>query len=563
MPEMSDGGARRRYSRRQVVAGAAAVGAGVALAGPVGRAAADGGVGTGAGTGTGTGAGEGAPGAFGPLTVRPSDRRYADLSRGANRRWTGTPDAVRLVGSADQVVAAVQEAVDTGRKPAVRSGGHCYEDFVTSDDVRLVIDTSFLDRVGYDPARRAFFIEPGARLGDAYRALYKGWGVTVPGGTCPTVGAGGHIVGGGYGALSRLHGLVVDHLYGVEAVVVDANGTARKVVATREESDPLRELLWAHTGAGGGSLGVVTRYWMRAPGAGGTDPAGLLPQPPSELLVSTVSWPWEGMTEAAFCTILRNYGRWCERNSAPGSPYASLFSQLKPAHRSAGSFSMTTQIDASVPDAAGLMDAFLAEVGRGAGIAHRVDDRRTIPWLHATTSWPGFTAPDTTMRFKAKSAYMRKGFPEDQLKAFHRHLTRDDFAGPMSLVMISAYGGRINAVSAGDTAVPQRDSVMKLHYVTFWQEAADDARHLAWIREFYQDVYAASGGVPRPGDVTDGCFVNYADADLNEARWNGSGVPWHELYFKGNYRRLQAAKARWDPKDVFRHGQSVRLPGRG
>ncbi|CAM5484469.1 FAD-binding oxidoreductase [Streptomyces abikoensis] len=554
---MSERGVRR-YARRQVVAAAAAAGAGAVLAGP---ARAYGSAGPGAGSGGGAGV-------FGPLTVRPSDRRYADLARGANRRWTGTPDAVRLAGSADQVLAAVQEAVDSGRKLAVRSGGHCYEDFVTSDDVRLVIDTSFLDRVGYDAARRAFFIEPGARLGDVYRALYKGWGVTVPGGTCPTVGAGGHIVGGGYGALSRLHGLVVDHLYAVEAVVVGAGGTARKVFATREEDDPLRELLWAHTGAGGGSLGVVTRYWMRSPGAGGTDPAGLLPRPPSELLVSTVSWPWEGMTETAFCTILRNYGRWCERNAAPASsssspsPYASLFSQLKPAHRSAGSFSMTTQIDASVPDAAGLLDAFLADVGRGAGVAHRVDDRRIIPWLHATTSWPGFTAPDTTLRFKAKSAYMRKGFPEDQLRAFHRHLTRDDFSGPMSLVMISAYGGRVNAVGPADTAVPQRDSVMKLHYVTFWRDAADDARHLAWIREFYQDVYAASGGVPRPGDVTDGCFVNYADADLNEARWNGSGVPWHELYFKGNYRRLQAAKARWDPGDVFRHAQSVRLPGR-
>ncbi|MFF7726039.1 FAD-binding oxidoreductase [Streptomyces sp. NPDC008001] len=531
----------------------------MAVAGPAGSAAAGGQARPGPGAGTGAGG----PDAFGPLTVRPPDRRYADLTRGANRRWSGTPDAVRLVESADQVVAAVQEAVDTGRKPAVRSGGHCYEDFVTSDDVRLVIDTGFMDRVGYDAARRAFFIEPGARLGEVYRALYRGWGVTVPGGTCPTVGAGGHIVGGGYGALSRLHGLVVDHLYGIEAVVVDRNGTARKVLATREENDPGRELLWAHTGAGGGSLGVVTRYWMRSPGATGSDPAGLLPRPPSELLVSTVTWPWEGMTEAAFCTILRNYGRWCERHGAPGagSPYASLFSQLKPAHKSAGAFSMTTQIDASVPDAAGLLDAFLAEVGRGARPGYRVDDRRTIPWLHATTSWPGFTAPDTTMRFKAKSAYMRRGFPEEHLRAFYRHLTRDDFAGPMSLVMISAYGGRVNAVGAADTAVPQRDSVMKLHYVTFWRDAAGDARHLAWIREFYQDVYAASGGVPAPGDVTDGCFVNYADTDLNAARWNRSGAPWHELYFKGNYRRLQAVKARWDPRDVFRHEQSVRLPG--
>ncbi|MGK5629523.1 FAD-binding oxidoreductase [Streptomyces sp. URMC 123] len=495
------------------------------------------------------------------VTVTPADRRYPDLVWGTNRRWVGTPDRVHLVSSADEVVAAVQEAVDTGRGLAVRSGGHCYEDFVTHDGVRVVIDVSGMDRIAYDPARRAFAVEPGARLGPLYSTLYKRWGVTVPAGTCPSVGVGGHVVGGGYGALSRLHGLVVDHLYGVELVVVDRRGTARKVVATREPDDPNRELWWAHTGAGGGNFGVITKYWLRSPGATGGDPAGLLPRPPAELLISTVTWPWEGMTEASFTRLLGNYGRWCERNSGPDSPYASLFSQLKPTHRSAGAFSMTTQLDAGAPGADRLLDDFLAAVGEGVRVPYRVDDRRTLPWLHATTHWPGFTAPDTSTRFKAKSAYMRRGFPRAQLTAFHRHLTRSDFTGPASLVMISAYGGRINTVAPGATAVPQRDSVLKLHYISFWQHAADDARHLAWMREFYEDVYAATGGVPVPGDaVTDGCFVNYADADLNSPRFNRSGVPWHELYYKDGYRRLQAVKARWDPRNVFRHGQSIALP---
>ena len=36
---------------------------------------------------------------------------------------------------------------------------------------------------------------------------------------------------------------------------------------------------------------------------------------------------------------------------------------------------------------------------------------------------------------------------------------------------------------------------------------------------------------------------------------------WAALYFKDNYARLQAVKARWDPTNQFRHAQSVRLPG--
>ncbi|MFD0392095.1 FAD-binding protein [Streptomyces nogalater] len=108
-------------------------------------------------------------------------------------------------------------------------------------------------------------MEPGALLGEVYRRLFLGWGVTVPAGATAEVGIGGHVLGGGYGALSRRYGLSVDHLYAVEVVVVDERGRASTVVATREPGDPHRDLWWGHTGGGGGNFGVVTRYWFRSP----------------------------------------------------------------------------------------------------------------------------------------------------------------------------------------------------------------------------------------------------------------------------------------------------------
>jgi FAD/FMN-containing dehydrogenase len=495
----------------------------------------------------------------GPVDVTPADPRYADLTWGTNRRWVGRPDHVVLVHSADQVLLVVQQAVAAGRRIAVRSGGHCYENFVTESDIRVVIDLSLLHDVSFDAAMGAFAVEPGALLGDTYKALYKGWGVTIPGGSCPTVGIGGHIAGGGYGPLSRRHGLTVDHLYAVEVVVVDAAGTARRVVATREPGDPNRDLWWAHTGAGGGNFGVVTKYWFRSPGATGSDPATLLPRPPSEVLVNTVSWSWADLDQTTFGRILRNFGEFYERNSAPGSPYATLFSQLKPQHKAAGSFAMTSQIDAAVPGAQQLLDDYVAAVTAGT-VAPTVVEARQISWLHSATQWPGFTATDVSTRFKAKSAYMRRGFTDPQIAAFHHHLTRDDYHHPVSLVMITSYGGQVNAVAPAATAAAQRDSVMKLHYVSFWTDEAEDPVNIGWIREFYQDVYADTGGVPAPGANTDGAFINYADVDLADPTLNRSGVGWERLYFKDNYPALQAVKARFDPRNLFRHALSIRLP---
>jgi aclacinomycin oxidase len=70
----------------------------------------------------------------------------------------------------------------------------------------------------------------------------------------------------------------------------------------------------------------------------------------------------------------------------------------------------------------------------------------------------------------------------------------------------------------------------------------------------------STGGVPVPGDVDGGCFVNFPDNDLADPRWNTSGVPWPELFYRDNYPRLRQAKAKWDPNNVFRHALSIELP---
>jgi len=175
--------------------------------------------------------------------IGPDDPRYADLARrGFNRRFVGTPDYVRLVQSSEQVVEAVQDAVRHALRVAVRSGGHCLEGFVADPAVRVVIDMSRMTNVYFDAKMAAFAVEAGATVGAVYQKLFWGWGMCIPAGESPEIGMGGHVASGAFGFLCQQDGLAADYLYAVEVVVVDGAGTAKCVVATREPSDPNRDL---------------------------------------------------------------------------------------------------------------------------------------------------------------------------------------------------------------------------------------------------------------------------------------------------------------------------------
>ncbi|MEV4315111.1 FAD-binding oxidoreductase [Actinocrispum sp. NPDC049592] len=505
-------------------------------------------------------------------TVHPGDPQYASKVRGSNQRWAGTPETVRLVNSTDQVVAAVQEAVTAGKRIGIRSGGHCYEDFAYNG-THTLIDVSGLNQIAYDPIHNAISVGAGATLIQIYETLHRVWGVTIPGGSCASVGAGGHITGGGYGLASRQFGLTVDYLYGVEVVTVDSDGRAKAIVATCEADDPHRELWWAHTGGGGGNFGVVTRFLFGAPGM---DPAGYLPRPPAEIFLSAVALNWADVTETDFTRLVDNFGKWHERNSAPDSAYAGIFGLLKANKKTwdgdgnvAGQIVLVTQADGAVSGARGLLDDYLTAVFDGVAaprvkmIARSGDhpsmpeflEPQRLPWLDGTYAMSGSSS--WTFCGDYKSAYLRRGYTPAQIAATYEWLATPDYNNPRALVQIDSYGCRINAVAPGDTAVPQRDSVLKLQYQVYWTDPAEEALHLGWIRGFYGAVYADTGGVPVPNAVTDGCYVNYPDVDLGDGSLNRSGVAWSSLYYKGNYPRLRRVKAAYDPLNVFWHRQSV------
>ena len=479
--------------------------------------------------------------------VGRDDPRWNTLRRGFNLRWVADPDRIAVCTSPDDVVAAVQRAVDEGRRLTVRSGGHCYEDFVCDNEDGVIVDMAPM--TGVSRGRDGLYcLEAGCTNWDVYVRLYKEFGVTLPAGSCYSVGAGGHFTGGGYGLLSRRDGLTVDYLHAVEVVRVNADGRAELRTVARDSSDPEeRDMLWAHLGGGGGNFGIVTKFFFADP-----------PRAPDEAWILNLAWPWSKLDLESFGRLLDNYGGFLEKHSGVDSEYGGLFSLLH-LNQNAGptpQVVMTAQYVGPRPD---LLKEFGRVVGDGIGTPesqarpcgyHHMIAQGTaptaMPWLFATQTLNG-SGPNR--RGKYKSSYMKRSFPGHQIDALFHHLHRPRHPNPNALVQVDSYGCQVNAVGSEECAIPQRSSIMKLQFQTYWTDPAQDDENLRWIRAVYDDMYGPEG--PRPDEVMDGAYVNYPDVDLRD---------WQYLYYKENYPRLQRAKRLWDPLGVFHHAQSIEPP---
>jgi hypothetical protein len=495
--------------------------------------------------------------------IGPGDPRYrAVVDKRFNKRFSASPDYVRLVSSTAQVVAAVEEAVREGRRLVVTSGGHCLEGFVADPEVRVIIDVSPMKRVDYDAEMGAVAFEAGATVGETFRALFERWGVVIPLGEYPEIGMGGHVAGGAFGFLCRQLGLAADYLYAVEVVTVDAGGKASSVVATRETSDPHRDLWWALTGGGGGNFGIVTRYWFRSPGASGAsgeDPARLLPRAPESITTFKAEWDWSDIDQPSFLRLLRNHGIWCERNSGADSPYASLWTLLAIHRQQLGKIiirGLSTAGDAAERQ----VEDHLAMLAEGI-IAPKARELARMSWLEfALNPFPDlFAAPPGGVSVKVKDALLKRRLTDRQIGVAYDYLTRTDYDVMGGMLGLATYGGRINTIAPDATASAQRESILDLACNAGWLDPREEVNNLTWVRAFYRDLFAESGGVPVPGEAYDGSLINHPDTDLADPSLNTSGVPWHTLYYQANYPRLQRIKAQWDPRDVFRHALSIRV----
>jgi FAD/FMN-containing dehydrogenase len=502
-------------------------------------------------------------------SVNRQDPRYQALLRGHNLRFPENaavaPGRIAICTTPAQVRQALQSAVHDGVRPTVRSGGHCYENFSANNPGGVLLDLSLLNTVDFDPSTDEYCVAPGAVLGDIYQSFYKRYGLTLPGGSCYSVGAGGHISGGGYGYLSRLQGLTSDWLAAVDILTVDAAG---RVVERRVDGKNDPDLFRACRGAGGAGFGIITSFRFKQ-----------LPVAPRQVVEVGLHFPWETMTEDQFVALLTTYGNyWATRGLDRDTWGLFVLLGVGP-RRYDGRLGMHIQFcqpDGKVDDLSVLRE-FLARFDRfnpiiasrraefGNPVARQAARRpasaayepERIPWLETAVSDHGGR---DGARAKYKSAYMKRSFVPAEARAIYRFYSGDSITARSSVISIDSYGGAINRPQlAAETAIAQRSSIMKLQWQCYWFDPAEDARHLHELDAFYTSVYSGEHvdahhqGTPW-GDAYEGCYMNYADVDMLRYPY------WPELFYgrDGLYKFLQKVKQAYDPNNVFHHAMSIR-----
>jgi FAD/FMN-containing dehydrogenase len=377
-----------------------------------------------------------------------------------------------------------------------RSGGHSYAGYSTAAR-GVVLDLRDLNAIRVDKHTGTATIGAGALLIDVYAELAKS-GVTLPGGTCPTVGIAGVTLGGGFGLASRRFGLTVDSVKAMRLVTADS-----RLQSVDEHTDS--DLFWALRGGGGGNFGVVTEFTFKTH--------------PMPAVSTFFKITWTSLSAAA----IEAWQSW--------APHAD------------DRVTSTLHVEAGGPDIH-VTGQFLgpeAEVRRhlttlldvpGADLSAPFQ----LPYLAMQLSLAECAgmSPEVCKRqakgvtFRAKSDYVVKPLSADGRAAMIAAAEQ-----PGGDLVCDSYGGAIGKVDADATAFVHRGPLFCIQYY------APDTTSNGWVDQAWTKM--------RP-HVSGKAYQNYIDHELDG---------WEEAYYGSALPRLNQVRHRVDPHHYFNFPQAI------
>ncbi|CAN5324795.1 FAD-binding oxidoreductase [soil metagenome] len=439
--------------------------------------------------------------------IRPTDGKYDEVRTIWNAMIDRRPALIVRCAEANDVPPALAFARRHGLQLSIRGGGHNIAGNALCEG-GLLLDFSTMRKVRVDAEKRRAYVEPGALLSDLDEAT-QAHGLATPVGINSTTGIAGLTLGGGFGWLSRKHGLTIDNLVSVE--VVTAEGRMLRASAT-ENTD----LFWALRG-GGGNFAVVTEFEFQLHKVGPEIVAGLIVFPfdqAKEVLTRYREFVKSSPEELNVWGLLRK---------APPLPFLP---------EEVHGREVVILVAFHVGDVAAgqkLIDPLL-----GFGTPHGTHVG-AMPYQDWQKAFDPLLAGGARNYWKSHNLTELSDEALDTMIEFARQLP-----SPQCEIFIAQVAGAANRVAAEATAYRHRDAKFVLNVHGRWDDAAEDAAGMDWARAFF----LASAPF-----ASEGAYVNFMTEE------EGGRVA---AAYGANYERLARIKQEYDPENVFRFNQNIR-----
>jgi FAD/FMN-containing dehydrogenase len=423
--------------------------------------------------------------------LTPGDAQFATAKQVFNTNYNGsTPAAVVAVTSPADVQKAMAFAAAHNLKVTARSGGHSYVGASTANGAMVLDLRQLPGGVKYDAGSGQITVTPATSLYEMHQTLAAA-GRGIPTGTCPSVGAAGHALGGGLGAHSRHAGALCDQL--TSASVVLPNGQA---VTASANSNP--DLFWGLRGGGGGNFGVTTSLTFATFPTGQYDVVNLNFAPES------------------FAQVLLGWQAWLR--TADKNSWALADATVD---------GMGTHCRIMATSPAGSGGSVASAITSAVGVQPTGTDSHTFNYLdlvnylavnNLNPSPLGYVGGSDV--FTTLTPAAAKGIAS-AVDAFPRSAGR-------ALAIMHAMDGALATVAPGATAFPwRRQSALVQWYV---ETSGDPSAATGWLNTAHQAV--------QPYSV--GGYVNYLEAGQPASR-----------YFGPNMSKLSAVRQKYDPSRVM------------
>jgi FAD/FMN-containing dehydrogenase len=304
----------------------------------------------------------------------------------------------------------------------------------------------------------------------------------------------------------------IDNL--LAATVVMADGSVRVASATSDA-----ELFWALRG-GGGNFGVVTSFEFRLHPVGPEVHAGLVVYPFAQARQVLRAWRDFTATAPDELTV------WAVLRKAPPLPFL-------PASAHGTDVVVLALVHSGTADAGQRAAAPVLTFGDPIGSA-----LGPTPFAGFQAAFDPLLAPGGRNYWKSTNFAALSDAALDTMIGAAAQLP-----GPECEIFIAQLGGAMARVNADATAYAGRDARYIMNVHGRWADAHDDQRMRAWARRTFEDVapHATAGG-----------YVNFLTEDEADRVATSYGP---------NYPRLQAAKRRFDPDNLFRLNLNIMPAG--